>query len=490
MSEAPLTDDRVPPDLKHSRRQKAGFSSEAPKAERLPVQSPEAEAGVLGCILLKPIDSMAECMSRFKSASVFYDLRNSLLYQTFVEMHEDEVPIDVITVHDRLKVLGKMDMVGGLAYIASLPDSVPSGENLLYYLEIVLEKYALRTMVQSCTDIIGRVYEHSADAASLVGILESEVLAMSSNLRSGGDVKMKEHVSVAIVNIEARYAANGARQGLPTGIPDLDRMIGGLQDSEMIIIAARPSMGKTSLAMNFVEVIAVDHKLPVGVISLEMNAGKLVERMLLSRSQVNSRDICEAAASRDFPRITGAAGKLSNAPIHIVDKRGLNIRQVKSEVRRLFYLYGIKMFVVDYIQRMQGSDARKSPQEQIKEVSNGLSDLCGELNIPGVILSQLNRDVEKDGGRAPRLSDLRQSGDIEQDADTVILLHKKEEEDSDPNNRDPYPCDLIIAKRRNGPTGYVHTTFIPQFTRFVPRAKVTDEDVPPEHQQQSFYPDQ
>jgi len=273
--------------------------------------------------------------------------------------------------------------------------------------------------------------------------------------------------------------------GVGTGFTDLDRMTSGLHPGEMVVIAARPSMGKTSLAMNIAEHVAIEQKLPVGVFSLEMTSESLVLRMLCSRSRVNLRSVREGfLAERDFPKLTGAAGKLANAPLFIDDSSGLSILQLRAKARRMAQQYGIKLFVIDYLQLLHSTARRaENRQQEIADISNGIKSLAKELSVPVIVLSQLNRELEKDKNRKPRMSDLRESGAIEQDADVVGLLYKPSSGDDDEagggsEEQDAVPVNLLIAKQRNGPTGDVNLTFLKSYTRFESAAKVSDDDVP------------
>jgi len=270
--------------------------------------------------------------------------------------------------------------------------------------------------------------------------------------------------------------------GISTGFPDLDKMTSGFHGGEMIVIAARPSMGKTSLAMNIAEHATVDDRLPVGVFSLEMTAESLVLRMLCSRSRVNLRSIRDGfLAERDFPKLTGSAGKLAGAPLFIDDTPGLSILQLRAKARRMVQQYGIKLFVIDYLQLLHSTSRRaENRQQEIADISSGIKALAKELNVPLIVLSQLNRDLEKEKGRPPRLSDLRESGAIEQDADLVGLLYKPKSGDEDDGlaqEQDAVPVNLLIAKQRNGPTGEVSLTFLKAYTRFESAAKVSDVSI-------------
>ena len=271
--------------------------------------------------------------------------------------------------------------------------------------------------------------------------------------------------------------------GIGTAFLDFDKMTSGLHGGEMIVIAARPSMGKTSLVMNIVEHAVLEEKQPVGVFSLEMTAESLVLRMLCSRARVNMRNIRDGfLAERDFAKLTGAAGKLANAPLYIDDTAGLSILQLRAKARRMYQQYGIKMVVIDYLQLLNASGSRiENRQQEVAMISNGVKALAKELNVPVIVLSQLNRELEKDKSRKPRLSDLRESGAIEQDADLIALLYKPNEGDDDEDkpaqDQEAIPVNLLIAKQRNGPTGDVHLTFFKGYTRFESAAKVADVPV-------------
>ena len=478
-------------DLKKARRQKMTLA-DSTKADRLPPHSIEAEQGVLGCILLSPNEGLGTCVEKLKSGSeIFYDLRHRHLYDLLVGMYDRKEAIDLLTVQQRLRDRNELEAVGGLAYLAALPDAVPSAANLTYYTEIVREKHLLRKMIQTCTSVVGRVYEYEGDVDALLDEVERDVLRISEERVEATTSTIKDLVHKAINTIEEYHQRHGMLTGLSTGFVDFDQMTSGLHAGEMIVIAARPSMGKTSLAMNIAEHVAVDTRLPVGVFSLEMTAHSLVLRMLCSRARVNLKDIRGGfLAERDFPKLTGAAGKLANSPLYIDDTAGLSILQLRAKARRMWQQHGIKLFIIDYLQQMH-STSRKvdNRQQEIADISNGVKALAKELEVPVIVLSQLNRDFERDKARKPNLADLRESGAIEQDADVVGLLYKADPDD--PTKRkddvedeetgmtpDVLPVNLLIAKQRNGPTGDVKLTFLRSITRFENSAKITDEVVP------------
>jgi len=429
---------------------------------------------------------------------VFYDLRHQTIYKTLLAMFEERQAIDVITLQQRLKDTPERDqrgrptgdnlmkLAGGLGYVASLPDAAPSAANLSYYANIVYEKYLLRRLIHTCTDIIGRIYTYEGEVDVLMDEVERQILHVSEARAETGATSTKDLVRDAITNIEKLHASKGMLSGLPTGFDDLDRLTSGLHGGEMIVIAARPSVGKTSLAMNIAEYLAVEQRLPVAVFSLEMTAESLMMRLLCSRAEVNLRNVREGfLAERDFPKLTAAAGKLAGAPLFIDDTSGLSILQLRARARRLAQQHGIKLFVVDYLQLLHSTSRRaENRQQEIADISNGVKALAKELNVPVIVLSQLNRDVERRGeGETPRLSDLRESGAIEQDADVVGLLYrvpkgKGEDNQPRPPDEECQAVKLYIAKQRNGPTGEISLTFFRPFTRFKSGAKVSGEDVP------------
>ena len=440
----------------------------------------------MGCILISPNECMGECITKLTvGVEVFYDLRHQTIYEMLAEMYDRREGIDLLTVHQKLKDKQLLEQIGGIAYLSQLQDSVPSAANLSYYLEFVREKYLLRKMIQTCTEIVGRVYDYEGEVDQLVDEVERDVLKIAESRVQTGALPTKQLVDKAIGTIENYFSRKGVLNGLGTGFPDLDRMTDGLHGSEMIVIAARPSMGKTSLAMNIVEHVVLEQKLPCAVFSLEMSAEALILRMMCSIARVNLRSIREGFMSEsDFPKLTSAAGRLANAPLFIDDSAGLSILQLRARARRLHQQHGVKLFVVDYLQLLH-STARRSQenrQQEIADISSGIKSLAKELKVPVLVLSQLNRELEKDKSRKPRLSDLRESGAIEQDADVVGLLYKPnagdDEDGAAAEEADGLAVNLLIAKQRNGPTGDINLTFLKNYTRFESAAKVSDEDIP------------
>jgi len=474
-------------DLKKARRQKAARGDARPTLDRLPPHALDMEQGVLGCQLLSPNECVGEVIEKLKGTGVevHYDLRHQTIQTELFEMYDNRIPIDVITLQQRLKDKQLLEQIGGIAYLSQLQDSVPSAANLSYYLEIVQEKYLLRRMISTCTDVVGRVYDYEGDVEALLDEVEKEILRINESRAQSSTATVKELVGKAILTVENYFGRQGTLNGLGTGFPDLDRMTDGLHGSEMIVIAARPSMGKTSLAMNIVEHVVLEQNLSAGVFSLEMSAESLVLRMLCSIARVNLRSIREGFMSEaDFPKLTSAAGRLAKAKLLIDDSAGLSILDLRARARRMHQQHGVNLFVIDYLQLLHSTSRRSQDnrQQEIADISSGIKALAKELKVPVLVLSQLNRELEKDKSRKPRLSDLRESGAIEQDADVVGLLYKPsagdDEDGVQAEEADGLPVNLLIAKQRNGPTGDINLTFLKSYTRFESAAKVSDEDVP------------
>jgi replicative DNA helicase len=505
-----LTGEPPAPDLKRTRRRKDA-AIDLSKIDRLPPHSIEAEQGVLGCMLLDPNTAIGTCVEKFKSrcddgataspsrrdapepnphagaSAAFYDHRHQSIYETLVTMYDAKEAIDLITLRQRLKDKGQLDAIGGVAYLTALVDATPTAANLPFYADIVVEKHLLRRMIQTCSSVIGRIYdeEQQGDVEQLLDEVEKEVLHISEEREETVSLAIKDLVHKAISQIEEMHKHQGKTTGISSGFTDLDKMTTGFHGGEMIVIAARPSMGKTSLAMNIAEHVAIDLKLPVGVFSLEMSADSLVLRMLCSRARINLRRLRGGILSQqDFGQLTFGAGKMAGAPLFIDDTAGLSILQLRAKARRMHQQQGIKLFVIDYLQLLR-STAKKAEnrQQEIADISSGIKALAKELKVPIIVLAQLNRELEKRGpGEKPKLSDLRESGSIEQDADLVGLLYRPKmgkEDEEDPGeqpNYDAVPVNLLIAKQRNGPTGDVHLTFLKGFTRYESAAKVEAGD--------------
>lgn len=476
--------------------------SETITTDRLPPHSPECEQAVLGCCFIDPNDAIPKCVRDFKRAGVevFYDLRHQTIYSVIVEMWDDQDPIDTVTVMNRLNTYGMLEKIGGALYLSSLRDCAPSAANIEYYSSIIFEKFLMRKMIRVCVDSVARIYDFEGEIDDLLDGVERDILEVNQLRVQQRTRGIREIVNESITQIEEANRSKGKVAGLETGFIDLDKLSNGLMPGEMIIIAARPSMGKTSLAMNIAENVCVNNKVPVGVFSLEMTDTQLVTRMICSRSRVNLRNVRDGFLSeRDFPKLVNSASAIANAPIYLDDSSGISIMELRARARRMYQQYAVRLFIIDYLQLLHAMDGRRkfdSRQQEISFISGGIKSLAKELRVPVMVLSQLNRQVERDKKRKPALADLRESGAIEQDADFVGLLYKplrpgEEEEDFDESSIDAIPVNLLIGKQRNGPSGVdVNLTFLKMYTRFESAAKIFDNDVPSEQREIAYDPSQ
>jgi replicative DNA helicase len=441
--------------------------------------SVEAEQGVLGSMLISPREIIAECVEKINE-QYFYVPAHQTVYVVLVELWNAGQGIDLITFTQVLRDRNVLETIGGAAFITSLFTFVPTAANVTYYLEIVRDKYILRQIIAACTESVRRSFEEQDEVNNLLDEVEQKIFSVGEDRFKGQVLTMKDQVMEAIESIERLYERRGGISGISTGFAELDRMTDGLHESEMIVIAARPSMGKTALAMNITEHVALNEKLPVAVFSLEMSSQQLVQRLLCSRARVNLQKVRDGfLAERDFPSLTAAASKLAEAQIFIDDSAGLSILELRAKARRLKAQKDIRLIVVDYLQLLRSTTRRAQDNRQleISEISAGLKGLAKELKIPIIVIAQLNRQPEARTGGKPRLSDLRESGSIEQDADLVGLLVRPEiyEEDEDARAEKAGEAELIIAKQRNGPVGEIALTFLKEFTRFEDRARNVSE---------------
>ena len=430
-------------------------------------------------MLISPRDAIAEVVEKI-TAEYFYVPAHQTIFDVLVDLWNTGAGIDLITFTQVLRDRNLLETVGGAAAVTSLYTFVPTAANVGYYLEIVRDKYILRSIIAASTESVRRAYEEQDEVASLLDEVEQRIFAVGEDRFKGQILSMKDQVMEAIESIEKLYERKGGITGISTGFIEFDRMTSGMHPSEMIVIAARPSMGKTALAMNIAEHVAINEKLPVGVFSLEMSSQQLVQRLLCSRARVNLQKVRDGfLGERDFPNLTAAASKLAEARIFIDDTASLSILELRAKARRLKAQQEVQLIVVDYLQLLRSTTRRAQDNRQleISEISAGLKGLAKELKIPLIVVAQLNRQPEQRTGGKPRLSDLRESGSIEQDADLVGLLVRPElyEEDEEARQEKSGEAELIIAKQRNGPVGEIPLTFLKEFTRFEDRARNVSE---------------
>src|SRR5215468_4719696 len=447
----------------------------AQDVNRTPPHSVEAEQGVLGSMLLSPRETIAECVEKINE-EYFYVPAHQTIFNALVDLWNVGQGIDLITFTQVLRDRDLLESVGGAAAVTNLFTFVPTAANVGYYIEIVRDKYILRSIIAAGTESVRRAYEEQDEVGNLLDEVEQKIFAVGEDRFKGQMLSMKDQVMEAIESIEKLYERKGGITGVSTGFIEFDRMTSGLHPSEMIVIAARPSMGKTALAMNIAEHVAINEKLPVGVFSLEMSSQQLVQRLLCSRARVNLQKVRDGfLGERDFPSLTAAASKLAEARIFIDDSASLSILELRAKARRLKAQQDVSLLIVDYLQLLRSTSRRAQDNRQleISEISAGLKGLAKELKIPIIVVAQLNRNPEIRTGGKPRLSDLRESGSIEQDADLVGLLVRPEiyEEDEEARAEKAGEAEFIIAKQRNGPVGEIPLTFLKEFTRFEDRAR-------------------
>lgn len=457
--------------------------SSLPEMHRVLPNSVEAEQGMLGSMIISPRDAIPEVVAHLTVEYLYYPAHQTI-FNVLVDEWDKGQAIDLIVFTQRLRDLGQLETVGGPSFITSLFTMVPTAANLEYYMEIVRDKYLLRQMIAAGTETVRRAFDEQQDVSGLVDEVEQKFIGLGDDRFKSTSVAMKDVVLEALDAIEVCYNSRGAVTGIATGFAELDRLTSGLQKTDMIVIAARPSMGKTALAMNIAEHVSLDLGKPVGVFSLEMARLQLVQRMLCSRARVNMQKVRDGfLAERDFPSLTAAASKLAEAKLHIDDSAALPILELRARARRMAAQFHIELLIVDYLQLLRSGSkrAQENRQVEISEISSGLKSLAKELKIPVVVLAQLNRQPEGRPGGRPRLSDLRESGSIEQDADMVGLLVRPEvyETDEDRKLELKGEAELVIAKNRNGPTGECLMTFLQEFTRFEDRARSVDYHLDP-----------
>jgi len=436
-------------------------------ANRTMPESLAAEAAVLGSMIIDPvcISQIVEQLDR----TAFYRVEHQMIFNALVALYEKNrsEAIDGVLLRDELEKRKQIEAVGGVEYLAKVMESVPSSANVMYYAGIVKDKMLLRETIAVASEILEDAYDESGETNEKLDEAERKIFAITDKKISGSAVVIKDLVTRAYELIEKREGSHVT--GLATGYHELDGKTCGLQDGEMIIIAGRPSMGKTSLALNIAEHIGVVENAPVAIFSLETSRQQLAERFLCSASAIDAQHVRKGMLStEDYQKLVETCGALSEAPIYIDDTSTLTPLELRAKARRLKSLHDVRCIIVDYLQLMHlGSGRVESRQQEIATISRYIKALARELNIPVVVISQLNRAPEGREGHRPRMSDLRESGSIEQDADVVMLLHREDyyhrgEDDYQPDNT----AELIIAKQRNGPTGSVNLIFREKFTRF------------------------
>jgi replicative DNA helicase len=437
-----------------------------PASAKVPPHSLEAEAAVLGGVLLdnSALDRVAELLS----ADDFYREAHRKIFRGAMELSQRSEPIDLLTLTEALKTRGELADVGGATYVAELADRALSAANIQYHARIVREKAILRGLILTASEIVARGYEAREEVSRFVDEAEQAIYQIAEKKTRGSFTRVGDMTTETFKHIEQLYERKEMVTGVPTGFTDLDRMTAGLQPSDLIIVAGRPSMGKTSFCLNIAEHVAIEKAIGVAVFSLEMSKEQLVLRMLCSQARVDLGKVRTGfLAQKDFPRLAEAAGRIHDAPIYVDDTPALSAIELRAKARRLKRdkEANLGLVIVDYLQLMRGSGGRDESREQeISQISGSLKALAKELRVPVIALSQLNRQVEGRNPPKPRMADLRESGAIEQDADVIAFIYR--DEVYNPQSRDAGVAEIIIAKQRNGPVGDVRLSFRSECTRF------------------------
>lgn len=434
--------------------------------ERIPPQNLEAEQAVLGAMLIEK-EAIAKVVE-FLQARDFYREANRLIFDAMLELFNKGEAVDMVTVTEYLRKQDALEKVGGIAYITALANAVPTAANVVHHGKIVEEKSLLRHLINSATQIAGMGYEDSESVEDILDKAEKSIMEVSGRKISGDFAPIKDVIFDAFNKIEALYASKGAITGLASGFKDLDKLTTGFQPSDLILVAARPSMGKTAFTLNIATNVALRSKQPVAFFSLEMSKEQLVQRILCSEAAIDSQRLRTGELEdRDWEKLICVSDSLSSAPLFIDDTPGITVLEMRSKARRLKMEHGLSLIVIDYLQLMQGSSKGKGAenrQQEISEISRSLKALARELKVPVIALSQLSRSVEARQVKKPMLSDLRESGSLEQDADIVAFLYREDYYDKETENKNI--TEVIIAKHRNGPVDTVKLFFHSQFTKF------------------------
>ncbi|WP_139990870.1 MULTISPECIES: replicative DNA helicase [Paenibacillus] len=433
--------------------------------DRVPPQNLEAEQAVIGAILLQA-EALITAMERVRSED-FYSGPHRQIYEAMVEIAENNQPVDLVTLTAHLQDQHLLEEIGGVSYLAKLANSVPTAANVDYYAQIVEEKSMLRRLIRTATNIVSDGYANSEDVGVLLGDAEKKILEISNRRSGSGFISIRDVLMEVFEKVEQLYQDKGGTTGIPSGFTDLDRMTAGFQRSDLIIVAARPSVGKTAFALNVAQNVGVRARETVAIFSLEMSAAQLVQRMICAEANVDAQRMRTGhLEGDDWEKLTMAIGSLSEAQIFIDDTPGITVAEIRAKCRRLKKEKGLGMIMIDYLQLISGrGKAGENRQQEVSEISRTLKQIARELEVPVIALSQLSRGVEQRQDKRPMMSDLRESGSIEQDADIVSFLYRDDYYDKESEKKDI--IEIIIAKQRNGPVGTVELVFLKKYNKFV-----------------------
>ncbi|MGB6371652.1 MAG: replicative DNA helicase [Atribacterota bacterium] len=440
---------------------------------RNPPQNISAEQAALGSMLLQE-DAILHGVDILRSED-FYKKSHQIIFKCILELFEKSRGVDLVTLTEELNRINLLEEIGGVTYLTNLINSVPTAANIEYYIKIIEEKSILRNLINSATKIISMGYEEKEDAKILLDKAEHLIFEVSERNLGQSFVPIKEILQDSFEKIESLYHRGEFITGVPSGFDEFDDITTGFQPSEFIIIAGRPGMGKTAFCMTIAQYIAVSKSIPVALFSLEMSKSQLVQRMLCSEARVDAHNLRKGRlAESDWPTLSMAAGRLASAPIFIDDTAGISCLEIKAKARRLKAQHNLGLVIIDYLQLISSSGRIENRQQEISEISRSLKGLARELNVPVIAVSQLSRAVEQRERKRPRLSDLRESGAIEQDADLVVFLYR--EEYYKPKTEKKGIAEVIISKQRNGPTGQIDLAFVKEYAKFENLARIPEED--------------
>ncbi|MCK5737747.1 replicative DNA helicase [bacterium] len=432
-------------------------------AQRIPPQALDAEMSILGALLIEP-----EAFSRvleYVDDTCFYKKAHEKIFIAAAQLFDKNEPIDVITVSNQLQAAGELEAVGGSYYLTQLVNSIPSAANVEYYAKIVLDKSLKRKLINECSKISEQAYNDSDDAVDVIDLAEQHIFILRQGRSKQGFQAISPILNSTMEKIDANAGRNSKLTGVPSGFTQLDKMTAGFQNSDLIILAARPSMGKTALAINMARNAAVEHRVPVGLFSLEMASHQLATRMICSEAEVNSQKLRTGSLTEDeMMRLSTNIGPLAASPIYIDDTPAQGVLEIRAKARRLKVEHQIGLIVIDYLQLLHGAGRAESRQQEISQISQSLKALAKELDVPVLALSQLSRAVENRPDKRPMLSDLRESGAIEQDADVVMFMYR--EDYYTKSSEHPGLTEIIIGKQRNGPTGSIELLYRNEFLKF------------------------
>ena len=431
--------------------------------EKIPPQNVEAEMAVLGSMLMD--ETAISIAVESLNADFFYKDNHRKVFTAISDLYSANKAVDLITLADELKRKGVLEGIGGVTFLTALVNYVPTAANISHYVNIVKEKSVLRILINNATKIVSLCYESDGNIGEVVDNAEKLIFEVSDIRPQSSYIHLKEIIKDSIETIDRLYQNKAHVTGIPTGFIDFDNKTSGLQIADLIVIAGRPSMGKSAFALCIAEHAAVVEKIPVAIFSVEMSKEQLVQRMLCAHARVDAHKVRTGyLAASDWPRLTAAAGKLSEAPIFVDDTPAISLMELRAKARRLKMHHDIRLVILDYLQLMRTTGRTENRQQEISEISRALKALARELSIPVVAISQLSRAVESRVDHRPQLSDLRESGAIEQDADVVTLILREEYYNPTPQNQGT--AEVIIAKQRNGPVGSMRLAFIKEYTRF------------------------